>query len=364
MEEKLIRIGITQGDINGIGYEIILKTFSDPRIFEMCTPILYGSPKLAAYYNKILESSELQPAETHSVTDTQRLVSGKLNIFRCIDDSLFVEPGKQTQEGGKAAFMSLEAAVNDLQKGTIDVLLTAPINKKTIQGANFDFPGHTEYLENRFGGKSLMILLNDSLRVSLVTGHIPLSKVSESISKQLVIEKINIFNQSLIQDFAIPRPRIAVLALNPHAGDNGFIGDEEEKIITPAIIEVGKHGIQCFGPYAADGFFGARTYLQFDGVLAMYHDQGLAPFKTIADDDGVNFTAGLPILRTSPAHGTAFNIAGKNLANESSFRHALYLLCDVYRNRKNHATATANPLVKQYFDRGRDDVKLDLTKED
>jgi len=367
MEEKLIKIGITQGDCNGIGYEIILKTFSDSRMFELCTPVLYGSTKITSYYNKILESAECEPVPTHLVADAQRAVNEKLNVYRCVDDNLIVEPGKLSPEAGKAAFLSLEAAVADLKKGSIDGILTAPISKHSIHSEEFNFPGHTEYLESKFGDsspKSLMVLINSMLRIAFVTGHIPLGEVKKHITKKAIFDKLLIFSRSLHQDFAIPRPRIAVLSLNPHAGDKGLIGDEEATIISPAIEEASSKGVLAFGPYAADGFFGSRTYLQFDGILAMYHDQGLAPFKALDMDGGVNFTAGLPVIRTSPAHGTAFDIAGKNLANENSFRQALYTLIDISRNRKSYREATANPLTKQYYDRSGDSEKLDLTKEE
>lgn len=367
MEERLIKIGISQGDSNGIGYEVILKAFSDPRIFELCIPILYGSQKIASFYSKLLESDEFTPPEIQVIHDPQKAVHGKLNLIRCVDDSTPTEPGQSTEAGGKAAYMSLEAAVADLKKGAIDALATAPINKHNIQNDNFHFLGHTEYLEKNFGDsehQSLMILLNESIRVALVTGHIPLSEVKQQLTTDGIVEKLTLFSQSLIQDFGITRPRIAVLSLNPHAGDDGLIGDEEIQIIKPAIDKAEQNGVSVFGPYAADGFFGAQTYQLFDGILAMYHDQGLAPFKALAMDEGVNFTAGLSIVRTSPAHGTAYDIAGKNLASESSFRHALYTLIDVYRNRKRHQVATANPLRKQYVDRSGDREKLDLTKED
>lgn len=265
------------------------------------------------------------------------------------------------------AFKALEAAVTDMKRGVVDVLLTAPINKHNIQNEDFHFPGHTEYLEKCFGGldkKALMILMKDDLRVALVTGHIPLSQVASSINVGDIVNKLRIFNQSLKQDFGIVKPRIAVLSLNPHAGDAGLLGTEEETIIIPAMQEAEKKGVMSFGPYAADGFFGSQMYDKFDGVLAMYHDQGLAPFKTLAMDDGVNYTAGLPIVRTSPAHGTAYDIAGQNVASEESFRQALYAALDIFRNRLRYQEATANPLRKQYFDRGGDNEKLDLTKED
>ncbi|MDR0743612.1 MAG: 4-hydroxythreonine-4-phosphate dehydrogenase PdxA [Tannerella sp.] len=364
MEEKLIKIGISQGDTNGVGYEVILKSFADPRIFELCIPILYGSSKIASFYSKLLEEAEITPPEIHIIQDAGKAIQGKLNLIRCVDDSAPTEPGRETEAGGKAARQSLKAVVTDLKKGVVNALVTAPINKHNIQNEKFHFPGHTEYLEKNFGDRnypSLMILLNEDMRVALVTGHIPLSEVKPKLTTAGIMEKLKTFNQSLREDFGILRPRIAVLALNPHAGDNGFLGDEEINIIKPAIDEADKTGISVFGPYAADGFFGAQSFQLFDGILAMYHDQGLAPFKALAMEDGVNFTAGLSIIRTSPAHGTAYNIAGKNKASESSFRHALYTLIDIYRNRIRFQVATANPLRKQYVDRSGDQEKLDLT---
>ena len=364
MEERLIRVGITHGDINGIGYEVILKTFSDTRMVELCTPVIYGSSKVAAYHRKVLE---LPPVNMNIIAQAEEAGSNRVNIINCIEDDAKVELSHSTAVAGEAAFKALEAATVDLKRGAIDVLLTAPINKHNIQNDTFHFPGHTEYFEKNFGGqpgKALMILLNDTLRVALVTGHLPLSQVASSIRQEDIVSKLRTFNQSLKQDFGIVKPRIAVLALNPHAGDAGLLGGEEETIIIPAMREAESRGVMSFGPYAADGFFGSRMYEHFDGVLAMYHDQGLAPFKTLAMDDGVNFTAGLPIVRTSPAHGTAYDIAGKNIASEASFRQALYTAIDIYRNRMRYREATANPLRKQYFDKGGDNEKLDLTKDE
>ena len=366
MEERLIKIGISQGDSNGIGYEVILKAFSDTRLLELCTPILYGSQKIASFYSKLIKSEETGSVEINVIHDAQKAVNGKLNLVRCVDDNEPVTPGQSTEAGGKAALMSLDTVTADLKKGAIDALLTAPINKHNIQSESFKFPGHTEYLEKHFGndGKSLMILLNDRIRVALVTGHIPLSEVKQHLTTGSILDKLRIFNKSLREDFDVLRPRIAVLSMNPHAGDNGLLGEEETSVIKPAIEEADKNGILTFGPYAADGFFGSQSYMSFDGILAMYHDQGLAPFKTLAMDDGVNFTAGLSVVRTSPAHGTAYDIAGKNVASESSFRQAIYTLIDVYRSRKRHHAATVNPLQKQYVDRSGDKEKLDLTRED
>ena len=363
-QEYKIKVGITQGDINGIGYEVILKTLSDPRIVELCTPVVYGSAKVAAYHRKALD---MAPVNFNIVNSADQIDEGKLNIINCIDEEVKVEIGRSTPQAGEAAFAALERATDDMESGLIDVLLTAPINKHNIQNEDFHFPGHTEYLEKCFGGldkKALMILMKDDLRVALVTGHIPLSQVASSLNVGDIVNKLRIFNQSLKQDFGIVKPRIAVLSLNPHAGDAGLLGTEEETIIIPAMQEAEKKGVMSFGPYAADGFFGSQMYDKFDGVLAMYHDQGLAPFKTLAMDDGVNYTAGLPIVRTSPAHGTAYDIAGQNVASEESFRQALYAALDIFRNRLRYQEATANPLRKQYFDRGGDNEKLDLTKDD
>lgn len=364
MEERLIKVGITHGDINGIGYEVILKTLSDARIAELCTPIVYGSSKIAAYHRKALD---LPPVNLSTIAQAEEAGINRVNIINCVDDETKVELTQSTAVAGQAAYLALEAAVTDLKRGVVDVLVTAPINKHNIQNNQFHFPGHTEYLEECFGGlgkKALMILMKDGLRVALVTGHIPLSHVVSKISVEEIVSKLRVFNQSLKQDFGIVRPRIAVLSLNPHAGDSGLLGKEEEDIIIPAIQEAEKRGVMAFGPYAADGFFGSQMYDRFDGVLAMYHDQGLAPFKTLAMEDGVNYTAGLSIVRTSPAHGTAYDIAGQNVASEESFRQALYAALDIFRNRAQYREAIANPLRKQYFDKGGDNEKLDLTKEE
>ena len=350
-----IKVGITQGDINGVGYEVILKTLSDPHIVELCTPVVYGSAKVAAYHRKALD---IPAVNFNIISDASAADENKVNLITCVDDDVKVEIGKATAIGGEAAYAALERAAADMEAGSIDVLLTAPINKHAIQSDKFDFPGHTEYLERRLGNgqKALMILLNDTLRVALVSGHVPVSKVSSVVTKETILEKLQIFEQSLRQDFCVVKPRIAVLALNPHAGDDGLLGTEEIEIIKPAIQEANAKGMLCFGPYPADGFFGTGHYRQFDGVLAMYHDQGLAPFKAIAMEDGVNYTAGLPVVRTSPDHGTAYDIAGQNRADEQSFRHALYLAIDVFRNRSFYKEITASPLRKQYFDKSGDKV--------
>lgn len=363
MEDKMIRVGITHGDINGIGYEVILKTFSDQRMTELCVPIIYGSSKVAAYHRKALD---LPAVNINVVSRAEEAGLNRVNIINCVEDDIKVELTQSTPVAGRAAYKALEAAVADLKSGAIDVLVTAPINKHNIQNAQFHFPGHTEYLEQTLGDgqKALMILMTDTLRVALVTGHIPVSQVPSQITVENIVTKLQVFNQSLKQDFTIIKPRIAVLALNPHAGDNGVIGNEEAEIIKPAMDEAERLGVMSFGPFPADGFFGSKMYEDFDGVLAMYHDQGLAPFKALAMEEGVNYTAGLPFVRTSPAHGTAYNIAGQNLASESSFRQAVYTALDVYRSRQSYREATAHPLRKQYFDKGSDNVKLDLTKDE
>jgi 4-hydroxythreonine-4-phosphate dehydrogenase len=280
------------------------------------------------------------------INSVEELNPKRINIINCSDDEIKVELGRSTVEAGKAAFAALEQATEDLKKGALDAIVTAPINKKNIQSADFHFPGHTEYLEEKFGTgtPSLMLLMNDVMRVAVVTGHIPVAEVSNAITKELIIEKLLVFNKSLKEDFMIVRPRIAVLGLNPHAGDEGVIGDEEQKTIIPALKEAEKQGVVCVGPYAADGFFGSGQFSKFDGILAMYHDQGLIPFKSISMDSGVNFTAGLSVIRTSPAHGTAYDLAGKNMASEDSFRQAIYTTCDIYQNRMINKEITANPL--------------------
>ena len=357
-----IRVGITHGDINGIGYEVILKSFSDPAMLDLCTPIVYGSPKVATYHRKAMD---IQASFTiiNNADDAQ---DGKLNILSCTEDELKVELTKATPEAGKAALDALERALKDYREGDIDVLVTAPINKHTIQSNSFHFPGHTEYIEERVGddNKALMILLKDDFRVALVTGHIPVKDIAATITKELIMEKMEIFHRSLKQDFGIGCPRIAVFSLNPHAGDNGVIGTEEAEVIIPAMKEMIAKGVQCFGPYPADGFMGSGNFCHFDGILAMYHDQGLAPFKALAMDEGVNFTAGLPIVRTSPAHGTAYDIAGQGIASESSFRQAIYLALDVYRNRMMEAEIHARPLRKQYYEKRDDSDILKLDQQD
>lgn len=358
---RKIRIGITHGDTNGVGYEVIMKCFTSNDILELCTPIVYGSSKIMNYHKKAMG---IQTTQVNVTRDVKNVRESMLNLIDVISDEVKVELGQSGKQAGKAAFMSLEAAVSDLKRSAIDVLVTAPINKDNIHSEEFSFAGHTEYLEASTGEgeKALMILCNDAMRVALVTTHVPLASVASAITKDAIVEKLRIFNSSLQRDFNIDNPRIAVLGLNPHCGDNGLMGNEEKEIIAPAIQEAYEEGILCFGPYAADGFFGNNQYRRFDGVLAMYHDQGLAPFKAIAMEDGVNVTAGLPIVRTSPDHGTGYDIAGKGIASEVSMRHAIFTAIDIFRNRQQWDEAISNPLKKQYFDKGKDNVVLDLTK--
>ncbi|CAM1346010.1 4-hydroxythreonine-4-phosphate dehydrogenase PdxA [Tenacibaculum crassostreae] len=335
-----IIVGISVGDINGIGIEVILKTFEDKRMLEFCTPVLFASNKLISYHKKALNLNN----NIHGITSINKLVYGKINLLNAWKEEAKIDLGKTTEDGGKFAFKSLEAAVFALKNNSIDTLLTAPINKENIQSEDFKFPGHTEYLEENLDGKSLMILMTDELRIGLITGHIPVSKVAETITPDLIKSKVEIMYNSLVQDFNINKPKIAVLGLNPHCGDNGIIGTEDDEIIRPTIAEIKESGKLVFGPYAADGFFGSKTYKQFDGVLAMYHDQGLAPFKALSFGNGVNFTAGLNKVRTSPDHGTGFDIAGKNKANATSFTEALFTSLQIFKNRKEHQKLTKNAL--------------------
>jgi 4-hydroxythreonine-4-phosphate dehydrogenase len=345
MERKPIIIGITQGDINGIGYEVIIKALMDNEINELCIPIVYGSPKVAAYHRKALNINNFSFNNIRSVDEANHK---RANMINCLDDNIRVELGKSTPHGGESALISLEKAVEDLKAGKFNVLVTAPIDKHNVQSENFQFPGHTEYLKSKFEvEEALMFMIGESMKIGMVTGHVPLNKVSELITIDSVIKKIRLMQKSLQYDFAIRKPRIAVLGLNPHAGDNSLLGKEEAETIIPAIQKAQQEGILAFGPFPADGFFGAGSFTKFDGILAMYHDQGITPFKALSFDTGVNFTAGLPIVRTSPVHGTAFSIAGKGEASENSFRQALYLACDIYRNRELYKEISRNPLKHQ-----------------
>ena len=354
-QEKKIRVAITQGDTNGVGYEVIFKAFEDPVMFELCTPIIYGSPKVATYHRKAL-NLEINFSVINNAQDARE---DRLNLLACDNNEVKVELGQPSAEAGQTAFKALDRAMTDYRSSLYDVLVTAPINKATIQNPDFHFPGHTEYIQTSLGDgkKALMILMNETLRVALVTTHLPIKDVAKVISKEAIVERAKIFHEALRRDFRISCPRIAVLSLNPHAGDDGLLGSEEKEVIIPAINELATQGIQAFGPYAADGFFGAGTYERFDGVLAMYHDQGLAPFKTIALESGVNYTAGLPIVRTSPDHGTAYDIAGQGRADANSLRQAVYTAIDVFRNRQNYDEPLQNPLPKLFHEKREDGDK-------
>ena len=335
-----IIVGISIGDINGIGTEVILKTFEDKRMLEFCTPVIFGSNKVISFHKKALNLNN----SIHGIQSLDKIVHGKINLLNIWKEDVKVELGKITPEGGKYALKSLSMAIKALKNDTINVLLTAPINKENIQSKEFNFPGHTEFLENELEGESLMILMCEDLRIGLITGHVPVSKVTELITPELIKKKVNIMHQSLKRDFSINKPKIAILGLNPHCGDKGVMGKEDDDIIRPTIAEIKKTGKMIFGPYAADGFFGSKTYEQFDGVLAMYHDQGLAPFKALSFGNGVNFTAGLNRIRTSPDHGTGFDIAGKNKANVESFKEALFSSIKIYRIRKENIELESNTL--------------------
>lgn len=341
----LPRIAITHGDFNGIGYEVILKAFEDERLAELCIPILYGSSKILGQYRKLLSLS----TNYNVIKTPEEAKEGVLNVIDCISPELKAEPGQSSEIAGKAALESLKLALADLKNGTVDVLVTAPINKKNIQGDKFTFPGHTEYLESAAGPdcSALMVLSSGDLRVALVTTHLPLADVAQNITEEQILNKLRLFNKSLRRDFGVHHPRIAVLALNPHAGEEGLLGQEENNIISPTLEKAREEKIMVFGPYASDGFFGSGNFKKFDGVLAMYHDQGLTPFKVMAMDYGVNFTAGLPWVRTSPDHGTGYDISGRGEASADSMRNAIYQGIDIFRNRKREDEATSNPLTVQ-----------------
>jgi 4-hydroxythreonine-4-phosphate dehydrogenase len=326
--------------LNGIGLEVIIKTFSDKRIFEFCTPVLFASSKVFSEHKKAL-NSEIQ---VQGITSMDAVIHGKLNVMNIWKEEVAIDFGSPSPASGAFALQSLEAATTALKNNEVDVLVTAPISKDNIQSEAFAFPGHTEYLESQLDGESLMILMTDSLRLGLVTGHIPVAKVSETITKELIHQKVDIMHRTLVQDFGIPKPKIAVLGLNPHCGDHGVIGSEDDAVIQPALSELQDQGQLVYGPYAADGFFGSQNYLKFDGVLAMYHDQGLVAFKSIAFGQGVNFTAGLSHIRTSPDHGTAFEIAGKNQADAASFAEAMHTALAIFKTRTQNNALAANKL--------------------
>jgi len=354
--EKKKKIGISIGDINGVGLEVILKTLANPKITDMCTPVIFASSKVVSYHKNIVG---LDNFHFQSVGSAQKAYHGKVNVVNCWSENVNITLGSPSESGGTYAIKSLAAATQELKEGNIDALVTAPIHKKGMKEAGFEFAGHTEYLTKELDGKeSLMLMVNDDLRVGVVTNHLPLKDVAAAITRERIINKLKILNHTLKRDFGIERPTIAILGLNPHAGDGGMLGEEEEKIIRPIIIESKKKGYFCNGPFPADGFFGSGQYRKFDGILAMYHDQGLVPFKALSFGDGVNFTAGLSAVRTSPDHGTAFDIAGQNIANPDSFRRALFLAIDIATQRKNFDEMHENPVQSRSkkYTQGEDEV--------
>ena len=333
---KLV-VGITQGDSNGIGYEVIIKSLADERILDSFTPVIFGSSKLMGFYRKTLHN--IGPMDINVISSAADAKQKKINLVNCLPDNIYAEPGQSTPDSAKAAIKSLEMAVKDLKEGQIDVLVTAPINKRAMNEEGFSNTGHTEYLQKEFGTDEVtMIMVSDQLKIGVVTGHIPLRDVPKSITKERILRKLRIMKASLERDFGVPNPKIAVLGLNPHCGDGGLLGDEEQNIILPAVQEAQAEGIQAFGPYSPDGFFGLGNYSRFDATLAMYHDQGLAPFKALCFSDGVNFTAGLPIVRTSPDHGTAYEMAGRDEADPRSMMSAIYTAIDIFRKRLQYDT--------------------------
>ena len=354
MPENKFKIGITQGDTNGIGWEIILKALADPRMTELFTPVVYGSPKAAAYYRNTV--AEIEAFSFNPVASAAEARRGKANLVAC-GETADIAPGKPTPEAGRAAVEALCAAMRDLKAGHLDALVTAPFDKETVQADDFRYTGHTEYLAAELEGEAMMILCSDVLRVGLVTKHIPVSEIARNITKERIVRDLDTLRRALIEDFGIVEPRIAVMALNPHAGDGGLLGREEQEIIRPAIVEAFSKGVLAFGPFAADGLFAGGGYAKYDGILAMYHDQGLAPFKSLSPD-GVNFTAGLSAVRTSPDHGTAFDIAGKDKADPQSMRNAIYAAIDIAEHRRAWAEWTRNPLQRAERDRGGRDVSV------
>ena len=354
MPENKFKIGITQGDPNGIGWEIILKALADPRMSELFTPVVYGSPKAAAYYRNTV--AEIEAFSFNPVASAAEARRGKANLVAC-GETADIAPGKPTPEAGRAAVEALCAAMRDLKAGHLDALVTAPFDKETVQADDFRYTGHTEYLAAELEGEAMMILCSDVLRVGLVTKHIPVSEIARNITKERIVRDLGTLRRALIEDFGIVEPRIAVMALNPHAGDGGLLGREEQEIIRPAIVEAFSKGVLAFGPFAADGLFAGGGYAKYDGILAMYHDQGLAPFKSLSPD-GVNFTAGLSAVRTSPDHGTAFDIAGKDKADPQSMRNAIYAAIDIAEHRRAWAEWTRNPLQRAERDRGGRDVSV------
>lgn len=347
-----LKIGISIGDVNGIGLEVIIKTLMDAEIYKYCTPIVYGHTKVASFHRK---ASGINEFIFQVVNDAAHAHTGKPNMINCWEEDVKIELGSANETGGKYAFLSLKKATEDLVSGKIDALVTAPINKHNIQNEEFKFAGHTEYIQEKAqANDSLMFLLSDELKIGVVTGHIPVKDIATHITIDAIVSKLKIMNQSLRNDFWVEKPKIAVLGLNPHAGDYGLLGKEEEEIIAPAIEAAGAEGVFAFGPFSADGFFGTQAFTQFDAVLAMYHDQGLIPFKSLSFNQGVNFTAGLSVVRTSPDHGTGYDIAGKNIASPTSFREAIFSAIHIIKSRKEQASLKENTLAFSKMSRDRD----------
>jgi len=343
MSRKLI-VGITQGDGNGIGYEVIIKALSDERMLELCTPVIYGSSKIFGFYKKQIH--DIENINTNVITSAKDAHHKRVNIVNCLPENVFVEPGQATPESAKAAMTSLSRAVEDIKAGHIDVLVTAPINKRAMSSEGFGYTGHTEYLEEQFGVDEVaMIMVCDRLKVGVLTGHISLKDVPSQITTEKIVRKLRLMKASLQRDFGIDAPKIAVLGLNPHCGDGGLLGDEEQQIILPAVKAAGEEGIMAFGPYSSDGFFSLDNYMKYDAVLAMYHDQGLTPFKALAFEEGVNYTAGLPIVRTSPDHGTAYEMAGRDMADPRSMKSAIYAAIDIFNRRADYDELVAGRMT-------------------
>ncbi len=342
-KEQKIRLGISIGDLNGIGSEVVLKTFEDSRMLDFCTPVIFASVKILSFLKKHYEST----TNLHGIDTTAQILDGKINVLNVWKEPVDINFGTEEEKIGEYAIKSLKAATEALKNDEIDVLVTAPINKHSIQSETFNFPGHTDYLNQELEGNSLMFMITDTLKVGLLTDHVAVKDIADTITPELIEQKINTIHLALKQDFGISKPKIAVLGINPHSGDNGVIGKEDEEVLKPTIKKINESGILVYGPYAADSFFGSNTHKAFDAVVASYHDQGLIPFKTLSFGKGVNYTAGLNKVRTSPDHGTAFEIAGKNKADNSSFKEAVFAALKIYKNRKEYAELTKNPLKKQ-----------------
>ncbi len=342
-KEEKIRLGISIGDLNGIGSEVVFKTFEDPRMLDFCTPVIFASVKTLSFLKKQYNSN----VNLHGIDKTSQILDGKINVFNVWKESVDINFGQEDEKVGTYAIKSLKAVTNALKNDEIDVLVTAPINKHSIQSEDFNFPGHTDYLDQELEGNSLMFMITDTLKVGLLTDHVAVKDIADTITPELIEQKVDTIYRALKQDFGISKPKIAVLGINPHSGDNGVIGKEDEEVLKPTIKKINDSGKLVYGPYAADSFFGSDGYKAFDAIVASYHDQGLIPFKTLSFGKGVNYTAGLNKVRTSPDHGTAFEIAGKNKADNGSFKEAVFAALKIFRNRQEYHELTKNPLKKQ-----------------